>query len=555
MDTYLLPEMADLGRQLPLSPTRLRLRQIAGIEYLLSVCEPQREYPYELVCFHITGHRLRSSVGDGLLAGGKLISDLALLAEQLSRSVPMAEDVWGERLWRVEALAERFSVSAKTISRWRSRGLLGLRVAAGDGRPRLAFRESSIRRFVAHNDKLVRRGKGFTQLTAEQRDELIEAARTLAADGKSLHAVARTLARRTGRAVETIRYTLRAYEQQESSIPIFPVHEPAQLAETDHEIIERCYRNGDNVRALAKRFERTPSSIYRIIAEVRAARLRRLDVQYIYSPEFERPDADQAILDGDPSAATTPSEARPPRDLPVYLQQLYRLPMLSRVQEQVLFRRYNYLKFKAAELIRTIDAKRPRSSLLDRIERLLASADRLRTRLTQANLRLVVSIARRHVSSGTDFYELVSDGNLSLMQAVEKFDYTRGNKFSTYATWAIRKNYARTIPEQRSRRARFQATSPEILEAAVQSVDPEPVEDETAAARGMVRRLLTCLDERERAIVTRHYGLVPGGRKHTLQQIGNLLGVTKERVRQIEQRALDKLRRQLGDQQVAALSG
>jgi RNA polymerase sigma factor (sigma-70 family) len=150
----------------------------------------------------------------------------------------------------------------------------------------------------------------------------------------------------------------------------------------------------------------------------------------------------------------------------------------------------------------------------------------------------------------TDFFELVSDGNMSLMRAVEKFDYTKGYKFSTYATWAIVKNFARTIPQQQHRRQRFQPTSPELLELAGKASDPAPEEPRAAAARRTVTRLLAGLDERERTILVRHYGLEPGGRTHTLQQIGKLLGVTKERVRQIEHRALDKLRQRMGDQPI-----
>ena len=83
---------------------------------------------------------------------------------------------------------------------------------------------------------------------------------------------------------------------------------------------------------------------------------------------------------------------------------------------------------------------------MDRIENLYEESVATKNQIISANLRLVVSIAKRYVGPAEDFFELVSDGNLSLIRAVEKFDVSRGNRFSTYATWAIMKNFARTIP-------------------------------------------------------------------------------------------------------------
>ena len=92
---------------------------------------------------------------------------------------------------------------------------------------------------------------------------------------------------------------------------------------------------------------------------------------------------------------------------------------------------------------------------MDQIEGLYDQSVAVKNEIISANLRLVVSIAKRHVSPGENFFELVSDGNISLIRAVEKFDYARGNKFSTYASWAIMKNYARTIPDELRHRDRI----------------------------------------------------------------------------------------------------
>ncbi|MFQ6048433.1 MAG: sigma-70 family RNA polymerase sigma factor, partial [Phycisphaerae bacterium] len=346
-----------------------------------------------------------------------------------------------------------------------------------------------------------------------------------------------------GRAVETVRYTLRRYEREHPERAIFGGSSEPRGA-GDGELVYQLYRQGERVRELARRLGRSESAIYRMLAEVRARRVLSRRIEFVYSAEFERPDADAVILGGGGGENGIDGGAGGDADkaVPVRLQQLYRLGLLSRQRERELFRRYNYLKFKAARLQERIEPSRPRTRQLEQIERLLAEADEIKNRIIQANLRLVVSIARRHAGCAVGLNELISDGNVSLMRAVEKFDYTRGNKFSTYATLAIMKNYARTIPEENYRLGRFQTGRQEVLEVAPAAAEDAAWPDERRGLELGLQRVLSKLSARERLIVTRHYGLVEDGRRQTLEQIGKLLGLTKERVRQIEKRALARLR-------------
>jgi RNA polymerase primary sigma factor/RNA polymerase sigma factor len=163
----------------------------------------------------------------------------------------------------------------------------------------------------------------------------------------------------------------------------------------------------------------------------------------------------------------------------------------------------------------------------------------------------VVSIAKRRVSPGDSFFDLVSDGNMSLIRAVEKFDYARGNKFSTYASWAIMKNYARTIPDEHRRRDRFRAADMELLQTAT---DCRPDEYKQRLAENdrlqQVGKFLNRLDSREQTIIIRRYGLDHEHEPQTLKEVGSALGVTKERVRQIEAKAMEKLREAAAEEAV-----
>jgi RNA polymerase primary sigma factor len=185
---------------------------------------------------------------------------------------------------------------------------------------------------------------------------------------------------------------------------------------------------------------------------------------------------------------------------------------------------------------------RARAHDMDRIEELQAKIGFVRDRLIRCNMRLVVNYAKKHASPTDNLWELISDGNMSLIRAVEKFDYARGNKFSTYASWAIMKNFARSIPDEKTRRERFITGREEVFESKPDARSDEQeqvVKAQQAATK--VNRLLDQLDAREREIVRLRAGL-DNEAGLTLEQIGQRLGITKERVRQLNVRIMKKLK-------------
>ncbi|GJM38310.1 MAG: hypothetical protein DHS20C19_16770 [Acidimicrobiales bacterium] len=288
----------------------------------------------------------------------------------------------------------------------------------------------------------------------------------------------------------------------------------------------------------------------------------------------------------------------------MYLKEIGQVPLLDARQEVRIaarIRRGSEGEEELAELSAAgkIDSLEPGERA--RLNRVVRDGERARDELTRANLRLVVSIAKRYVGRGMVLLDLVQEGNLGLMRAVEKFDHTKGFKFSTYATWWIRQAITRAIADQartiripvhmveamnRVKRIQRQMhqdlkREPTVEELAAEVDEPvekireilrialDPlsldspvgeedesnlgdfIEDQNAIAPidAAARKLLTAavgevlheLSEREQEVVRLRFGL-DDGRPRTLEEVGRQFGVTRERIRQIEAKTLAKLR-------------
>jgi RNA polymerase sigma factor (sigma-70 family) len=380
-------------------------------------------------------------------------------------------------------------------------------------------------------------------MSEDERQELIRRARRLAMHGACQTEIARRLARKLDRSPETIRYTLKKFDRDYPEVAVFP-NATTPLTEEHKRQLFRAFQRGVPVDVLARDWQRTRTSIYRIVAEVRARDILSRPLDYMPSDMFNDPAAEAEILGPAPERQGRASVTKAPPGLPPYLASLYAIPLLTREEEVYYFRKMNYLKSRAAELRQTLDPAKPSAKVMDQIERWLDEANEVKNFLIRSNLRLVVSIAKKHLKPNVSFFEMVSDGNMSLIRAIEKFDFTRGFKFSTYASWAIMKNYARSIPAEHQLLERFRTGHEEVFQSSSDSRS-SLWNDElvNSRQREAIMSILGELEDREREILVHRYGLNDGTQPQTLEQVGQRFGVTKERIRQLEARALRKLRK------------
>lgn len=309
--------------------------------------------------------------------------------------------------------------------------------------------------------------------------------------------------------------------------------------------------DADSAPALleAPRHRKSAATVWTDESRARWRRLLDTPIEFVANAWFETREAKALLAEGAaefaeparPDVDATPVGGRDPRL--AMLAPLTEARLLTADEEQSLFRRMNYLKYRAARLRDQGKRRGASPELVERIEALLTAAVAIRNRIIAANLRLVVSVAKKFVDPTHTLADLISDGNLSLMRAVENFDFARGFRFSTYATWAMRYNFARKLAGDRNRQKRVGLADDDLLEQVADRERPDELSDaELGRVKSTIGAALAQLDRRERTILKLRFGFGQHRDEQTLQAIARELGVCKERVRQLQIRAMEKLR-------------
>lgn len=232
-----------------------------------------------------------------------------------------------------------------------------------------------------------------------------------------------------------------------------------------------------------------------------------------------------------------------PEDLPTHLRRMCESELLTPEQETALFREMNFLKYQVNVLVYELDLTSASEAQLTQIDSLLQKSQTIRDQIIQANMRLVISIVKKFVTPQQSFDEMLSDGILTLMQAVEKFDYDRGFRFSTYAYRSIARNAYRTVTSARAEEARFTRDAEDwAFEQEADQSTSTMTDNVWSNLRDLTASMLNELDRRERFIIRSRYALGAHRKVRTFQYLADKLGVSKERVRQLEQRAVGKLK-------------
>lgn len=542
LERYRHPALRQLAeQQVRYAPVTVRLTQLERVELFLLGIRSDSVITYPDLFREITGRR--TEIYPSLeLAGDVLLHDLRCFVEDLSDSMSLDAANFAEPVLTQEEIAKQFNVSISTVERWRERGLAGRRVRCGN-RKRICFLKSHIERFVELHRDEIHRSALFSHVAGSEKEWMIRRARRLARYGASQIEVTKRLAKRLGRAVETIRAMLKKHDAEYPHAAVFP-DATAPLSDEARREIFLSLKRGASATKLAKQYARTRSSVYRVAKEYRAEMLMKQPIDYVHSTEFDEEDADAIMLQPNEGLdVPVPTHEVAPSEIPAYLSDLYEFPVLTREQEHFLFRKMNYLKHKAVLLQKRLPSSKQIVVEMDLLESLLEQSLSVKNVIVRCNLRLVVSVARKHKQHGENFFEMVSDGNLTLLRAIETFDFCRGTKFSSYATWALMKSYARTVPGEGQQLNRFQTGSDELISVSQdQRGASADVEEQLLQQGSILESIIDRLNEREQEAISMRFALRGNSKTHTLEEISARLGLSKERARQIIASGLEKLR-------------
>lgn len=542
--------LANLAEQLRFAPRDALRRQMERIETLAGEISPELNYPEDWVVHRITGYR-PGMTEPATFPGDALLGDLSALLERLSEEAEFhAADFSGDT-YSVDALCQRWSVSRKTIDRYRRRGLVAHRVRAEGGVVRLLFTARVVEDFEARTAGRLHKARDFHRAGIQDEARLVAiAGRAARRYGWSLAETVRRLSRRSDAGREAIRSAIVRADAASDS-PVF--RRRTTLDRRTRRVIWRAARRGAPIRLISDRFDRSAASVHRIINEHRAELLRSLDLSPFLSPNRGLNDFERSALLQHPSVFE--ARRRPAAEtIDEFVDAARTDPIPNRHVEQTLAAAHRLLLRQAAERIAELSTYNPAATTLDEIETRLRRASILRGELVRSQRRLALTtIAGRFGEltslSPHDAIRVHRAAMDALIAAAVGFDPEKGGRLAGAAGLLLNRALASVAVESPAsgQRARRAATTGVRLDDWTKRLSPW--EDWLTLPRSLADRL-SGLEEKDRQIVEVRFGLGPIPPR-TLEETAALVGLSRAETTRRERaaiRALRALRARAGDE-------
>ncbi|MEM6258098.1 MAG: helix-turn-helix domain-containing protein [Planctomycetota bacterium] len=433
---YRSQALSDLTRQLLYSPSDKRAEVVRHAEHLHDDLEPQKNYPIDFVVYRLTDRRVPPSE-NVMLVGEAIKPDLRLLIDALSRSIEMRCDE-NDPCLTTNELAESLGVSTKTVARWRDAGLRwrwGVREQAN--KLMVLIPKSALDAFQQGQPDRLSSATGFTRLSEDEKSRLIRRARRLAEATDSLpQTILAHLSKRTGRSIEAIRQQIQRHDRAFPDQAAF-TDRTGPLTDQQKTEIDDAYSRGITVAVLCGQFRKTRSTIYRAIHEGQARRITALKLYAVYSPIFDRDDADEVLMRPivrQGKERSLGSEVI--RGLPENIRPLYNRSIEPDDVVRSLIIRYNFQKHRAIHQQELIKQGPPRASDLRVFNQFYHRIQQGRGEVIAAVLAVTLSLVLRQLPSGqrgnmSRLIPLLSQAAEVLVREIDRFDASVAHPFES----------------------------------------------------------------------------------------------------------------------------
>lgn len=578
--------IGELIWQLRFTPADTLLQQAYRAERLIRVIVAEKAYPYDFICYKLTGYNSKGFAGR-LIRGGELLSDLSEFIWQVSNQILVSIKRLPEQAILVDELLKQLGMDLDEFMGWRPLGL-AVRSAIVDDKILPVILQPSWEWFKSCYEGMVASRNVDLIVPRYEQDSIVYSARALAYKGLSYCKIEKILERRFKRPAEVIRAVilkvLNHERGSEENKKVFAIDRltvdkikridkiradraeiintniDTSITNTNTNIINRVsksaeaynnpssgnrfkgglssedifklYKEGLSIDDLALLLDRPRSSIYRLIKRCKIKEWVNKRPFYYYLPDFDLPGSSDNIVlpaEGIITARRENNTLNTP---------------LSPQEEHILFKAYNYIKWRMAELIDRAKREGFSKRTLSQLDQLSDLAEKIRVVIISANWGLIVRIAKNHISYSCGIDELISEATIPLLKSIECFDFRRGNKFSTYLSWAVMRDLARYTGKVGSLIQHYKLLDKDQLDRTLaydinDGVDPE----DSYKSSILLLDALSMLSAREQLIIRNRFSIERDGLPpKSLSELGRELGISKERVRQIEAGALKRLK-------------